>query len=164
MPAFTPPPPVAVQLLPAQGVGFDGSVLGQSLETWRAAQTQSACAAPVGVVTTCTLPAVNLGDGNMARDLVFEFVDGRLARIRFLTSIDAYQEVRALLDPRLGAPHTIQRNAIHLDESVDTAHLRDSWTLAGATVILNDPERDGVSLSVTFALDSLAGRLKPEPA
>ena len=157
-PAATPPPS------PPSAVGFQTAYLGESLDDWRrqappGATCRTLTGAPARAI--CAAPPVDLGGHQVARDISYGFVEGRLVRIRFLTSIDAYDRVRARLDGRFGAPSPITYDAIQINRSVPTPHQRDVWRRGGALIVLSDPERDGYSLSVTYSLD--AARALPPP-
>jgi hypothetical protein len=120
-------------------------------------------ASPTHVIT-CSSPPVAIGGRQLAHDITYDFIGGRLARIRFLTSIDASDWVRARLDQRFGAPRNIVRDSIKIDKTVATPHVKAYWGNGRSTILLNDPEYDGSSLSVTYRLDAFARDLPASPA
>ncbi len=159
-----PPPVPAPSDVRASTFGFQNSPLGQTLADWRRGAGPGARCQPMREntrVIMCATPPVPLGGGQIAHDVTYEFVSGRLARIRFLTSIDAYDRVRARLDGRFGVPVNIVRDAIKIDENIQTPHLKAYWRNGRSTILLNDPERDGHSLSVTYSLDAFSPDLPP---
>ncbi len=162
------PPPVAAPLArPAATYGFQDAQLGETLADWRRGGDRAGPCQPVKGALSATLCAARpapLGGRQIAHDLTYEFVGGRLARIRFLTSIDAYDRVRARLDGRFGPPVNIVRDAIKIDQSFETPHLKAYWRNGRSTIVVNDPERDGRSLSVTYSLDALSSNLPKTPA
>ncbi len=164
----TAPPPVATTpARPAATFGFQNALLGQSFADWRRGAERAGSCQPVkGALsaTICAAPPMPLGGRQIAHDITYEFVGGRLARIRFLTSIDAYNRVRARLDGRFGPPANIVRDAIRIDQSFETPHLKAYWRNGRSTILLNDPERDGRSISVTYSLDALSSDVPNTPA
>jgi hypothetical protein len=139
--------------------GFEGSQLGEDLAAWRRSQPSAmSCAPSAARVVTCTAPPAALGGGYLAQDLTYQFVDGRLTRIAFTASVDAFSWVRARLDQRFGQPAAVARDDRIVD-SVALAHLRDTWRNGRSTIVLDDPTRDAVTLRVTYTLDALAGSL-----
>jgi len=147
---------------PASTFGFQNAHLGETLAEWRDASGIDGRCQPVkgaANLIVCATPPIALGGGQIARDITYEFVGGRLGRIRFLTSIDAYDRVRARLDERFGAPANIVRDNIKIDETLETPHLKAYWRKGQSTILLNDPERDGRSLSVTYSSRDLPSDL-----
>lgn len=161
-----PPPPAIQELAPPAAFGFENALLGETVADWRAAAGPRVSCPSVtrrSGAMTCTAPPVALGGRQLAHDITYEFIGGRLARIHFLTSIDAYDRVRARLDGRFGAPRDIVRDNIQIDQSIETPHLKAYWRNGRSTILLNDPEGDGRSLSVTYSLDAMSSGL-PHPA
>ena len=150
-----PPPPEAA---PVVRYGFEHAQLGESLATWRATASRDVACQRAGRVTTCSGPLVPLGGGYVARNLTYRFVDGKLARISFRTSVDAFNWVRHRLDTRFGDPARVARNDI-LADSLDFPHVRDTWRDGRSTIVLDDPTRDMATLKVTYTLDALASAL-----
>ncbi len=94
-------PPPAVQSSPRR-YGFGGSELGESLDVWRTAapgRRANGCAGAPGTtgLTICRGADVPLGGGYFARALTYTFAHGRLVRIAFRSSIDAFTFVTANL-------------------------------------------------------------------
>ncbi len=162
-----PPPVAAPPARPAATFGFEDASLGETLADWRRGAERAGSCQPVkGALsaTICAARPVRLGGHQIAHGITYEFVGGRLARIRFLTSIDAYDRVRARLDGRFGPPVSIVRDAIKIDQSFETPHLKAYWRNGRSTILLNDPERDGRSISVTYSLDALSSELPNTPS
>jgi hypothetical protein len=152
-------PPVIPNLPPpahAGGAfGFETASLGEALAHWRAQSPSARCAPPVGRVVVCTAPPTPLGGGYLTQDLTYQFVDGRLSRIAFRASVDAFSWLRARLDQRFGPPGKVVRDDLVV-EQIDLPRVRDTWRNGRSTIELDDPERDGATLRVTYALGATA--------
>jgi hypothetical protein len=152
------PPPAAA----GGAFGFESASLGEAMAPWRAKAPQARCAPATGRITTCTAPPAPLGGGYLATDLTYQFVDGRLSRIAFRASVDAFSWLRARLDQRFGPPGAVVRDHLVV-EQIDLPHVRDTWRNGRSTIVLDDPERDGATLRVTYTLDA-AARATTAPA
>lgn len=159
------PPPAAVAAAPAAPpasprYGFDQAWLGESLADWRASRPARATAACPAVpaqpsLVVCRGPDVDVGGGFAARELSYVFVDGRLARISFRTSIDGFDYVTAALKKTVSAPAAIVRDSLG---RTDRPHVAITWRNGHSTIMLSDPTPDAAHLSVRFTLDALAGQ------
>src|SRR5579875_2689790 len=103
MAAVLPPPASSTTSAPIYG--FGGSEIGETLASWRAAKpprVSIVCAQETrnAVAETCRGADIALGGGFFARNVDYTFVDGRLARIAFRSSIDAFDYVTAALKRR----------------------------------------------------------------
>ena len=156
---------VQAPLPPAASVpfGFEKAALGETLAGWRRSVGGSASCAPRSSgdgVVVCGMAPVALGGDRTAPDVAFTFVNGRLARIRFRTSINAYDRVRARLDSRYGAPRPVTYGQIRIEHSIETPHVRAVWHNDRSTIVINDPDAEGTTLKVTYTLDRLVGALR----
>jgi hypothetical protein len=152
-----------VPAAPGVPFGFQKGVLGETLADWlRTAAGAAACSPRPGAsrIVVCGVAPIPIGGEHMARDVAFTFVDGRLARIRFRTSIDAYDRVRARLDSRYGPPRPVIYDEARIEHSIETPHVRAVWRSGRSTIVVDDPDQDGTTLSVTYTLDSLAPALR----
>jgi len=157
----TSAPPVAAAPGPAPSrpFGFDGASLNETLDAWRqstAGRAGGPCAAAASArtLTVCSAPPLDLGGGYAARDLTFTFVDGRLARIAFRTSIDGFAFVTAALEKACGAPDAVVR-----DSARRMPHVSMRWRNGRSTIELSDPLPDYSHLGVAMTVDADAGRL-----
>jgi len=99
---------------------------------------------------------VDLDGGYGARELGYVFVDGRLARISFKTSIDGFAYVTAKLKKASGAPDAIVRDTVGASAR---PHVLMTWRNGRSTIVLSDPLPDFSHLGVNFTLDALSNRL-----
>lgn len=155
---------------------MNGARLGMSLDAWRALPppgepgshvvTECAPAPPrpqtpsahppmecryVGRYGRFALPeAFPLSRRYLVRNPSFEFVDGRLASIRFQTSIDAFDTVMADLKRAYGPPTTLSRGSTSL-RGYPVPRVTAAWTTAGARVTLTDPSPNPDRLEITVA-------------
>ena len=87
------------------------------------------------------------------RKPVFEFVGGRLAGIRFRTTVDAFNQVMAVLQQGYGPPQRIVRDSVRI-EGVALPRVRASWRTAGGIVTLTDPSPNPERLEVRLGAAS----------
>ena len=162
--ALLPPPHVAAAApipAPPSRYGFAEAWLGETLAEWRASRpvrAKAPCAAAPGdhAVLVCRGVDVDLGGGYAARELSYAFVDGRLARISFRTSIDGFDHVTAALKKDFSTPSQIVRDSLG---ATGRPHVSMTWRNGRSTIVLSDPLPDFTYLSVRFTIDALAGRL-----
>ena len=159
--------PVAVAS-PADAVvhyGFAGASLGLDLQAWRMKRPDAMCAPSGGKseAIVCSVADQAIGGGYRARRLAFVFLDGRLAQIRFRSSIDGFSNVVATLKQDFGAPTVIRRDSVSLD-GTNWPHVAFSWKNGRSTIQLTDPVAPGNRLSVTMTLDAAAARLSDPQA
>lgn len=91
-----------------------------------------------------------------ANGLRYLFVGGRLREIDFRTSIDAFNDVTAMLKQSFGAPKTLVRDRLRTADG-QRQSVRMTWRLPVGEVTLTDPSPNPVQLSVRFAESSPAG-------
>ncbi len=118
------------------------------------------CAATPGRpnLVVCRIADQLLGAAYAARDLTYLFLDGRLAQIRFRTSIDGFAYAVAKLKHDFGEPTSIRRDVIRL--SRETAqHVAWDWRNGRSTIELSDPAPPGGQLAVRITLDAAASSL-----
>jgi hypothetical protein len=169
MPALHPPTPAppphaaAAAFAPASvpRYGFADAWMGMTLDQWRSSRPARAkvlCGGaprdPAAVI--CRGADTELGGGYGARDLSYVFVDDRLARISFRTSIDGFAFVTSALKRSSGPPDQIMRDSTG---AAGRPHVSMVWRNGRSTIVLSDPLPDFSHLSVNFTLDSLANRL-----
>jgi len=150
------PPPAAA----GGAFGFESASLGEMLTDWRAKAPAATCAPDGGGVTVCRAPPTPLGGGYLAQDLTYRFVGGRLTTISLRASVDAFSWLRARLDERFGQPVAVARDDLVV-EQIRLPHVRDMWRKGGSTIVLDDPNPDGVTLRVTYSMTPAA---RPAPA
>lgn len=164
-PAPPPAPPPAASAsaatLPARRYGFGDAWLGESLAEWLEVAPASvgvpcASSAHDPSVQTCRRADLDLGAGYGARELSCTFVDGRLARIAFRTSIDGFAHVTAALKAKDGAPDRVVRDTLG---RTGRPHVLMTWRNGRSTIELSDPLADTVHLGVRLTLDADASRL-----
>lgn len=109
-------------------------------------------------VTLCRGPDLPLGGGYFARDLTYRFLGGRLAQIRFSSSIDAFSWVTARLKKDDGQPSAIRRDTAHV-QGVDLPHVLMTWKNGRSTIALSDPVQSISQLDVSITRDTAAGQL-----
>lgn len=137
-------------------------MLGQTLEAWRAASPDRASAvctpdAKDARRTDCRLASQPLGARYLARELTYSFTDGRLARVRFRSSIDGFDHVTALLKRAYGQPAKITRDQLRLENGYTLPHVAMEWRTAHGRARLSDPAAAGM-LEVTVTVDPSAAK------
>lgn len=160
MPALAPP--AAVPPPPAVRYGFRKAQIGMELAAWRASaphRQAARCSAERPRVETCRVVDQPLGGSYRVRDLTSTFVDGRLARVSFTTSVDGFAFATAELKRAFGAPSEIWRDRVKLQNGFELPHVQMVWRNGRSTIQLDDPTRSGGRLSVTISDDARAGDL-----
>jgi len=94
-----------------------------------------------------TARAVRLTAGFLARDLTYVFTSGALSAIRFTTSIDAYNNLRAMFGERYGTPVRDDRDSVRTSLGL-RARVRDIWRTPFGSVRLTDPSGNPTRISV----------------
>jgi hypothetical protein len=163
---------------PAKGatspfVTLNAARLGMSLQAWRALPPAGAapgappsCAAqPSARIVTCTyaskvgryvLPnAVPLDRTYQATDIRYVFDGGRLSEVAFRSSVDAYNDLTAVLDKDYGPPTRTAQDQVR-SEIGPLRRVRQAWTTPTAQVLLVDPSADPTKLGVTILLKGAA--------
>jgi hypothetical protein len=142
---------------------FSGAIMGMDLQAWRMSSMARALATctpdtPRAALRTCRVADRPISHGFQARDLTYVFVDDRLARIAFRTSIDGFADTMAFLKTNFGQPAVIKRDETTVDGGISRPHVEIDWRNGRSTIRLSDPVRNAVDLSVQFTLDSEAAR------
>lgn len=157
MPFAAPPPAPAVALV---RYGFRKAEIGMELAAWRRSAPQRGVAECEGRgprTEVCRTPDQPLGGGYQAREITSTFVEGRLARVSFTTSIDGFAYAMAELKGAFGAPGEVRRDRVRLANGLDLPHLEMTWRNGRSTIRLSDPARRGGRLSVVIAANAQAG-------
>jgi hypothetical protein len=138
--------------------GLAGAALGEPASIWRSTASGRAAACAPGPardrILVCHGADIAIGGGFMARDPTYTFVDGRLAKIVFRSSIDGFSYAMASLKHRFGAPKTIVRDRIIVADGLDRAHVAVTWRNGRSTIMLSDPTVDAAHLQVNMRLDA----------
>ncbi|HZC16182.1 MAG TPA: hypothetical protein VE309_05430 [Caulobacteraceae bacterium] len=152
-------------------IGFMGARLGMGLDAWKAlaypgrnpAEVATACAAgPVSTpgVVVCTyaqragsldLPlSIPLSGTWLVRSPRYDFVGGRLSRIEFRTSIDAFNDLTARFEAKYGpATQTLNDNLTTRD-GLNLPRVRKIWRLPAGSIEIVDPTTPPTQLAVRF--------------
>ena len=159
------PPAVAPSVHPApspgaaQPFGLGEERIGMDMTAF-ASQPKVSCApGKAADVTVCHGPDRQLGGGYFARDLTYRFVGGRLAQIRFSSSIDAFSWVTAQLKKDDGQPSAIARDIAVLKGGATLPHMLVTWKNGRSTIALSDPVQPPTQLSVSITRDAAAAEL-----
>jgi hypothetical protein len=155
-PAPTPPKPAPAA---AQPFGLGDIRIGMDLAALKAQPKVSCAPGKTQDVTICGGPDRQLGGGYFARDLTYRFVGGRLAQIRFNSSIDAFSWVTAQLKKDDGQPTAITRDLVALRSGARLPHVLMTWKNGHSTIALNDPVQSLIQLSVSITRDTAAAQL-----
>jgi hypothetical protein len=108
------------------------------------------------------VPDRPLGGGYFARDLTYRFIQGRLAQIRFHSSIDGFAFVVAKLKADFGEPADIRRGDIRLYGQA-FAHVAFIWRNGRSTIELSDPATPN-QLAVSITSDAARTRVEADKA
>ena len=84
-----------------------------------------------------------------ANDLQYRFIRGRLAEIRFEASIDAYNDVTAMLEHQYGPPNKMTRDFAHNADG-RSARVTQTWWSPSGEIMLVDPSDDPTQLQVSM--------------
>jgi hypothetical protein len=86
----------------------------------------------------------------LARNPRYYFVGGRLSKIEFHTSIDAFNDVMALLETRYGPASQTVRDDLKMTSGFDLPRVRKIWRQANGSIHLIDPSSTPTQLAVQF--------------
>ena len=154
--AVSPSPPATFA---GTAYGLAGASLGEPASAWRSTTSGRAAACLAGAardqILVCRGDDIAIGGGFRAREPSYTFVNGRLSKIEFRTSIDGFSYAMALLKHRFGAPKTIVRDRIVVADGLDRAHVAVTWRNGRSTITLSDPTLDAAHLQVNMRLDAL---------
>jgi hypothetical protein len=132
--------------------GFAGVMIGADLEDLHRIRPRATCMDKTPVLMDCLAPDQPLGGGYFARDLTYRFANGRLAEIRFHSSIDAFAFVVAKMKHDFGVPADIRRDDIRLDGRA-FPHVAFAWRNGRSTIRMSDPATPG-QLEVAITMDA----------
>lgn len=131
--------------------------MGASLADLHGVRPKASCAPEKAGVVDCAAPDQPLGGGYFARDLNYRFIDGRLAQIRFRSSIDGFAFVVAKLKHDFGEPADLRRDVAHLyGHAFD--HVAFTWRNGRSTIQMSDPVTP-TQLEVKITFDADKSRL-----
>jgi hypothetical protein len=94
---------------------------------------------------------VPMDDRLTADHVLYKFRDGRLISIRYLVTIDAFDDIVARLDALTGAHGTVQRDLMKAGSGAKLARVRMDWTTPMGRIELSDPASRANRLSVTLS-------------
>ena len=137
---------------PSVKYGFAGMAIGASLADLHGIRPRASCAPETNGVIDCVAPDQPIGGGYFARDLTYRFIDGRLAQIRFHSSVDGFAYVVAKLKHDFGPPADIHRDDVRLYGHA-FAHVAFTWRNGRSTIQISDPATPS-QLAVKIAFDS----------
>ncbi|HEX4196509.1 MAG TPA: hypothetical protein VHZ26_03620 [Caulobacteraceae bacterium] len=155
----------------AGDIGFMGARLGMGLAAWKAlaypgrnpGDVAAACAAgrasAGGLVCTyaqraggLSLPlSIPLSGSWLVRDPQYDFVGGRLSRIEFHTSIDAFNALTARFEARYGPASQTLHDDVTTRGGLDLPRVRMIWRLPAGSIEIVDPTTPPNQLAVRFA-------------
>jgi hypothetical protein len=84
------------------------------------------------------------------RDPKYDFVGGRLSRVEFRTSIDAFNDLTARFEARYGPANQTLRDDVETRSGLDLPRVRKIWRLPSGTVEIIDPATPPTQLDVQF--------------
>jgi hypothetical protein len=85
-----------------------------------------------------------------ALDPTYQFVGGKLTRIAFSTSIDAFNQVTSSLEASYGAASQIQRDEIRSELGIRLPRVRETWRRPDGLIRITDPASAPNRLVVEF--------------
>jgi hypothetical protein len=142
-------PPTSADTRP---FGLGDARIGMDLTAFRTRPGIACRPGQKPAVTVCRGPDLPLGGGYFARELDYRFVGGRLARIRFRSSVDAFSWVTARLKKDDGQPTRIVRDELsHRGRRLP--HVTMTWTNGRSTIALSDPVQGMMQLGVSITRD-----------
>ena len=100
-----------------------------------------------GVVLPLTIP---LAGRFLVRQPQYDFTGGRLSKIEFHTSIDAFNDLTARFEGRYGPASQTLRDDVTLSDGLDLPRVRKIWRLPGGSVEIIDPSARPTQLAVQF--------------
>lgn len=145
---------------------FDSARLGMGLSDWKGLPAPG----DAGATTACSAAGASVVCGYVAPDeevslpLVktyrvrrpqYTFVSGTLSKIEFHTSIDAFNDVMAMLEAKYGPATQVLRDSVDVGDGIHWPRVRELWRLGSGTIELTDPAKPASQLAVAFQ----AGRL-----
>ena len=147
-------------LAPPAGVGLDAAPICASVTQAREPPSRAIAASlPPADTQACGYDArighdllprtVPLDQRYRATGVRYLFVGGRLEEIDLAASIDAFNDVMAMLEQKYGPPTQTARDWTHTSMG-RVARVRQTWRTAAGVVTLVDPAADPVQLTVRF--------------
>ncbi|HEY3888130.1 MAG TPA: hypothetical protein VGL73_06110 [Caulobacteraceae bacterium] len=98
-----------------------------------------------------TLPlSFPLTNAYLVREPKYVFVGGRLARVGFRTSIDAFNDLTARFEARYGPATQTLHDDVTTRSGLDLPRVRKIWRLASGSVEIIDPSTPPTQLAVQF--------------
>jgi hypothetical protein len=94
---------------------------------------------------------VAMTDRLTADHVLYKFRDGRLASVRYLITVDAFDDVVARLDALTGTHATVQRDQVKAELGETLPRVRMNWKTTSGQVELSDPSNNPNRLSVTLS-------------
>jgi hypothetical protein len=119
----------------------------------------AAAPAPAAPTLVCTytsrlggvdLLSIPLADNFLVRQPQYDFTGGRLSKIEFRTSIDAFNDLTARFEARYGPASQTLRDDVTLSDGLDLPRVRKIWRLPGGSVEIVDPSARPTQLAVQF--------------
>jgi hypothetical protein len=142
--------------------GFAGVTIGASLADLHSIRPRASCGPDKSGVIDCVVPDQPVGGGYVARDLTYRFIGGRLAQIRFHSSIDSFAVLVARLKHDFGPPADLRRGNVVLYGHT-FPHVAFIWRNGRSTIQMNDPATPAqMAVKITFDADN--ARLDAAPA
>lgn len=165
--------PATVAAHAAEPPRFDGAVLGMTIGEWRALApppgtgpngapdcgpaVAAAVGRAVGGGTICSydarfgkdvlLHSAQLDGHDRIDDLSYRFRGGRLGELDFSASIDAYNDIDAMLRREYGPPVATLRDTVRTSFG-RFDRVRQTWRASGGVVRLTDPGDNPLRLDV----------------
>ncbi len=133
--------------------GFEGIAIGSTMADLQRIRPKASCAPTKMGMVDCITPDQPVGGGYYARDLRYRFINGHLAQIEFISSIDGFAFVVAKLKHDFGEPADIRRDDVRMDGRV-LPHVAFTWRNGRSTIQMSDPNTaDTLNVTITFDAD-----------
>jgi hypothetical protein len=87
----------------------------------------------------------------LVREPKYDFVGGRLSRVEFRTSIDAFNDLTARFEARYGPASQTLRDDVTTRDGFDLPRVRKIWRLPSGSVEIIDPSTPPTQLAVQFS-------------
>jgi hypothetical protein len=154
--ALTPPPGVGSDAAPVctPFASAGSSSAGARPASWSNGETES-CDYGARFGRDVLPHSIQLDPRYRATGLRYLFVAGRMHEIDFNASVDAYDDVVAMLEKNFGAPTLTVRDKVRTSIGF-FPRVRQTWRTSGGNVSLIDPGADPVQLSVRFTAPQTA--------
>jgi len=100
-----------------------------------------------GVALPLSIP---LAESFLVRQPQYDFTSGRLSKIEFRTSIDAFNDLTSRFESRYGPASQTLRDDVTLSDGLDLPRVRKIWRRPGGSVEIIDPSARPTQLAVQF--------------